>query len=576
MRILKTCLVALALVWGAPAQAVDPVAPERAVPMFIGLAPVTDWGAQQPFIDVMKTARPWIGHLPGRWGGVDTPALAERGLLGEDGWPLSVPGDLGAIGTILLTDLPEDADTLAGRYVLRFEGSGIVEVSGRASSIRYGPNRITFDFTPGPGGVEVKIQRSDPRGTGDHVRNITVMREDFVAAHAAGAVFNPLWLDRVRGFQGLRFMDWMATNNSTLSSWDDRPRVTDYTYAWRGVPVEVMVAVANELQADAWFTLPHLADDRFARTFAETVFAALDPGLRVYAEFSNEVWNWQFTQARWADEVALQRWGARDTWVQAYAMRAAQVAGIWDDVFAGADRSRLVTVISSQTGWLGLEDQILNAPLWVGENPDLNPPPHLFFDAYAVTGYFAGTLGLEGRRGLIDAWVAESRAAAEAQADAQGLTGTARTDYLREHRFDLAFARAAAEALDGRHSGNPEQSLDDVMGRILPYHAAIAAAYNLELVMYEGGTHAVGLGALVEDAALTDFLTAFNYSAGMGALYSRALRDWSDLTTGPFNVFVDVYVPNRWGSWGALRHVGDDNPRWDAIMQFRNGPGDDG
>ena len=576
MKRLQAFLVGLALIWSAPAQAVEPVAPDRAVPMFIGLAPVADWGSQQPFIDVMKAARPWMGHLPGRWGGVEASTLAERGLLSENGWPLSVPGDLGAIGTILLTDLPEDADTLAGRYVLRFEGTGIVEVSGRASGIRYGPNRVAFDFSPGPGGVEVRIQRSDPRGTGDHIRNITVMREDMVAAHEAGAVFNPLWLDRVRGFDGLRFMSWMDTNDSTLSSWDDRPRVDDYTYVWRGVPVELMVALANDLQADAWFSMPHLADDRFVRNFAEFVSAGLDPGLRIYAEFSNEVWNWQFSQARWADEVARQRWGVRDTWVQAYGMRAAQVAGIWDDVFAGADRARLVNVISSQTGWLGLEDQVLNAPLWVGENPDLNPPPYLFFDAYAVTGYFAGTLGLDGRRGLIDQWIAESLAAAEAQADAQGLTGTARSEHVARHRLDLAFARAAEEALDGRHSGSGEQSLDDVLGRILPYHAAIAAAHNLELVMYEGGTHAVGLGALVEDQVLTDFLTAFNYSAEMAALYTRALQGWSDLTTGPFNVFVDVYVPSRWGSWGGLRHVGDENPRWDAIVQFRNGPGDDG
>ena len=576
MTFLRGLLILCALVVAQPARAVDPVAPDRAVTMFLGLAPLADWGAQQPFIDVMKTARPWIGHLPGRWGGVETAQLVERGLLDDAGWPKAVPGDLGAIGTILLTDLPPDADTLAGRYVLRFEGRGIVEVTGRVANVRYGQNQVSFDFVPGPGGVEIKVQRSDPGGTGDHVRNITVMREDFVGLHDAGAVFNPYWLARIKGFQGLRFMDWMATNDSTLSRWEDRPRVTDYTYAWRGAPVEVMIALANDVGADAWFTLPHLADDTFARIFAKAILAGLIPDLRAYAEFSNEVWNWQFAQARWADETAQARWGQRDVWVQAYAMRAAEVAGIWDEVFAGEDRSRLVTVVAPQTGWLGLEDQILHAPLWVGENPDLNPPPFLYFDAYAVTGYFAGTLGLDDRRALIDGWIAEARAAAEAEADARGLTGEARDDHIARHAFDLAFARAAEEALDGRHSGKPEGSLDDLMDRVLPYHAAIAAAHGLELVMYEGGTHAVGLGALVEDQVLTDFLTRFNYSAEMGALYTRALQGWSDLTAGPFNVFVDVYVPGRWGSWGALRHVGDDNPRWDAIVQFRKGAGDGG
>ena len=62
--------------------------------------------------------------------------------------------------------------------------------------------------------------------------------------------------------------------------------------------------------------------------------------------------------------------------------------------------------------------------------------------------------------------------------------------------------------------------------------------------------------------ALTGFFTALNYSDGMGALYGDLLAGWARVSDQPFNAFVDVYRPNKWGSWGALRHLGDDNPRW--------------
>jgi hypothetical protein len=32
----------------------------------------------------------------------------------------------------------------------------------------------------------------------------------------AGEIFNPDWLARMRGVKALRFMDWMATNDSAL------------------------------------------------------------------------------------------------------------------------------------------------------------------------------------------------------------------------------------------------------------------------------------------------------------------------------------------------------------------------
>jgi len=537
------------------------------LPLAVNLAGVNDWSSQQPFIDVMKTARRWIGHKPGQWGGVSHDELAERGVLDAHGWPTEIPGDLSSIGTLILTDLPEEADIYAGTYVLRFEGEGIVEVGGAATNVRYGEGRVTFDFTPG-GTVLIKIQRSDPRGSGDYVRDITVVKDENEAAWQRGEIFNPAWTRHLEGFEAVRFMDWMETNDSTQSDWSGRPRVTDFSYGLRGVPVEIMVALANRLDAAPWFTMPHLADDAYNRAFAEMVAARLDPYLGVYVEYSNEVWNWQFDQADWAEAQARARWDRQHRWMEYYGMKAARVADIWAEVFAGR-RDRLVNVIAVQTGWLGLEKQALEAPLWVAEDPARNAPPHTRFDAYAVTGYFGYGLGSDKRRDMVRDWIAKSRDSAERAGRERGLSGGDLDRYVKRHRYDEATRRAAQELWDGAMSGEREGSLADMLDRVLPYHAEVAGRYGFDLVAYEGGTHVVGLGHQVNDEALTGFFTHLNYTPDMARLYERLLRGWSDLGGGLFAIFSDVLVPTKWGSWGHLRHLGDDNPRWRAVSRFR-------
>jgi hypothetical protein len=130
---------------------------------------------------------------------------------------------------------------------------------------------------------------------------------------------------------------------------------------------------------------------------------------------------------------------------------------------------------------------------------------------------------------------------------------------------DKAVAKAVAELRDGSISGDAKDSLAQVLGQVLPYQAGVAKARGLRLVMYEGGTHVVGYGAQVDDAAVTAFFNHLNYTPEMGLLYRELLAGWAGLTDAPFNAFVDVYRPGKWGSWGALRHLGDENPRWRAL-----------
>jgi hypothetical protein len=521
----------------APAVSVAASADPVADPVLaMGLNGVADWSTQYAFIDVMKTARPWIGHLRGQWGGFEIDRLQAEGYLDAQGWPLRIPREVDRLEAFILTDLPSDATSMAGRYVLTYEGDGKLEVAGRVSRVRYGPNRIAFDFTPGEGLVSITLKRTDPGGKGNHIRNIRVVREDHLELARLGEVFNPAWLAKVQDLRALRFMDWGFTNGSPQQGVGDRPLVDDFSYVWRGVPLEVMADLANLVGADPWFTVPHMADDALVRVMAEVVRDHLDPSLKAYVEYSNELWNFMFPQTHWAVQQANARWGqdaAPDAWMQFAGLRAAQVMGIWSDTFGDQAEARLVRVVATHTGWPGLEEGLLEAPLWRAEAAG-NPAPVDSFDAYAVTGYFGHEMGTDDFAPQILDWLDEGE--------------------------DVARREVTRALLAG--------SVKELLTELLPYQADLAARHGMRLVMYEGGTHVAGLGEWTENARLTDFFTSYNYSPEMGAIYTELLAGWDALGGTLFNAFVDVGHPTRWGSWGHLRHLGDSNPRWDALMAY--------
>jgi hypothetical protein len=547
-----------------PDTPVDPSPRPPAAPSLgYNLAGIAEWSTQVPFINHFLTASHWIGHEPGQWGGMDMAQLRAAGVLDANGWPQFMPPGIEAIGLMLLVDMPPEAVSLAGRYRVTFDGEGDIYVGYGAQNVTYGAGEIWFDFQPGQGPVGIEILATTQ---GDHIRNIAVVHERDIPAYESGQVFNPQWLEVIEDSAVLRFMDWMNTNNSTVRNWADRPMLDDFGYGENGVPLELMVHLANTTGADPWFTIPHGATDAYIRSFAEYVRDNLDSDLRAHFEFSNEVWNWQFEQAIWAEDGALARWGDHpDGWMQFYGMRSAQMAQILDDVYEGRE-AQLFKILTTHTAWRGLEDPALNAPLWVAEDPVNNQPPYTYFDGYAVTGYFDGGLGRE-KAPTVHDWLAESQSRAEEAADLLGLTGDERAEYIAEHRFDFAVSQAVSELRDGGTTGDPNGSLQELFG-LFEYHAQVAQDHGLQLVMYEGGTHIVGVGENLGDDVLAEFFMHLNYTDEMGELYAELLDGWAESGGTLFTAYVDVASPSQWGSWGALRHLDDHNERFDALAEF--------
>ncbi len=506
----------------------------------MGLEGIADWSTQVPFVDHMKSARHWVGHLPGQWGGWGMEELINAGALDDHGWPTRIPPQLDKIETFMLTEISEEVTNLEGIYRLTYEGKGTLNIGGTTRAVRYGTNEIWFHFAPGDGSIVVSISDTDPEGTGDYIRNISVVREDQIPLHELGVVFNPDWVARVQDVRSLRFMDWMFTNGSPIQTWDERPRVEDFSYSNRGVPLSLMLELSNQIGIDPWFTMPHQADDEYVRNFAEAVRTGLRPGLRAHVEYSNEVWNFLFPQAHWAVEQANMRWGedkSGDAWLQFAGARAAEVMDIWTEVFGDEAATRLKRVVATHTGWPGLEEGLLQAPLAVAEGAK---PPVESFDAYAVTGYFGLELGNEDGPKEVLEWL---------KADAE-----------RENPYDMAVQKAVAALRTG--------SFKTLLTEEWPYQAEIARANGLELIMYEGGTHVVGIGDWTGNDDLTAFFNHLNYTPEMATLYRELLEQWTALGGTMFNAYVDVAEPSQWGSWGALRHLQDDNPRYDALLAY--------
>ena len=71
---------------------------------------------------------------------------------------------------------------------------------------------------------------------------------------------------------------------------------------------------------------------------------------------------------------------------------------------------------------------------------------------------------------------------------------------------------------------------------------------------------------MVENDGLTSFMQDFNYSPEVASLYAILLDAFPGAGGELYMHYADIYKASMWGSWGALRHLDDENPRWQTLM----------
>lgn len=459
------------------------------------LAPISDWSTQRPFADLFKQSRGWISNSETQWD--DGRALD----VDARGWIRSLQRGQRARAVIAWD---EGAAVVRGDVVVTWRGKGKLDFwPQKRVRVDQGARRAVID-ADGKSGIAINILETD---ASDPVRDIRVSR----AGHE-GKRFDPAFLQSLRGYTTLRFMDWARTNDTTARTWAERAVVDDARWSTaKGVPLEVMIELCNEVDADMWLTIPDTWDDAAVSGAASMVAQFLEKERALYVESSNEVWNDMFPQAKRARErgarEGLSR-NANEARLLAHAARTVDVMRTFTRAWSERrrDSARLVRVIASHMANPWSSGVLLSAPGVAGQ-----------VDALAIAPYF----GHDVRSTDVD-------------------------DILR----------ILDKAIDGH-------------GKQLGEHKVHADRAHVALVAYEGGQHLIAAGpggTHAEDARAAAFAAA-NRDPRMRSLYAKALSTWKSAGGGLYVHYYDIGPHTKFGAWGARERVDQTHaPKLDALM----------
>lgn len=476
------------------------------------------------FSDVMTAASEMLAFPD--WNTWDS-GLMNHIPVDQQGWPLEVP--------YIVEGVPQHVRFLInnyyhGDYIVLFEGKGEISWNNVKSEKRDG---ITHLFLNGKGGhVWANIMKSEK---GDHIRNMRIIPAEYQKKEDALPRFNPLYLKGLAPFHALRFMDFTNTNNSKNRDWGDRSQPDYYTQGLeKGVAWEYAIELANILHEDPWICIPHKASDDYIKHLAQLFHDKLDPGLKLYVEFSNEMWNWMFSQATYilnnapghpdahvsADLAKIGPTGSGHPEKDAYMM--ARAFKIFASVYSDR-RDRLVNVAAIQVGWIDTFQRVMK---YLFETDGVGA------DVISPTAYICG---------ISDDMHARWNSLDPAQVTPQVILDFCKPTFQENL---LALAETAKK-------------------------------YKVDIVVYEGGQHLQphNQGEWKYNQAV--------YDAQIHPLmYERYMQNFSVMNQLGVKLFMAYnYLSarkERWGSWGHLEKVEDVNssellkiaPKYQALLDI--------
>lgn len=545
--------------------------PNSDSPLGANLHIFDSWSSEYTTVDIFKQSSVWRAPVNGAWKKL-TPAEID---VDENGWVRSLTnpqtgGTYEWIGTLMFEGL--DGHYPEGEYTVVYEGEGSISYAQNAVSVQHvAPNKdiVTVDPNHSLTGFLLKITETDPHNTGNYIRNIRVYMPGY--DETTTQTFHPTFLKNTERYKVLRFMDWMRTNwrngvpmrestsdavwthplhDATQSpyfvyvdparamqdewlEWADRPKMSDARYSTTdGVPLEMMIALSNQINADPWFNMPHHASDEYMLQFALMVRNRLEANRYVYVELSNEVWNGSFYQKQWFEQKGQAEWPESDKPIHEkgwnyFGKRSAEMCDMWELAF-GAQADRVICVIATQATnpWLG--ERMLTCPLW-----DQGPCHAHHVDAVAIAPYFGQHIGKEVYRDLIKT---------------EWLTPT--SDGLTELFQELTDGSLLPEEQYVTRVSLP------IAKQFITEYATLADSFNLDLVAYEGGQHLVGVeGTVVEDATMTELFINANRDPRMAPLYAEYYAHWRAAGGKMFMHYATLGTYSKHGNWGAQEYA---------------------
>lgn len=494
------------------------------------LGGLADWVTELPFVNLMHSSREWytksINDPNNPWNSEQADKLQYR----EDGYPTHVPQNIDdspyqqKVATIwAITDgWPK------GQYTVLWDGTGELNFWGTYSQInQVNDHKITFDMPVVKDGVvEMIIEQSD---INDPIRNIRVLMPGTEGTYE-DQPFNETWLNLLTPLKTVRFMDWGQTNNwgqknpweigdGSLVDWDQRSKMDHYTWAYsKGVPYEMMIELLNKTEKDGWVCVPHVASANYHQNMAQLFKEKLDKDRKLYVEYSNEIWNWGFGQAQWANKYGCEDQGV--AWPEGTVPYIQNMLDNWTEVFAD-ELYRIERVVGVFTAYQDVAERVAY---------NVNPET---FDIVSPTYYF----------GLNE-------------------DDDAELDALGEN--------ATVQDVVTRVRGNFEQGaqwISNIKG--------IADSLDKKMAFYEGGQHITPhpFGA---EPTYKQALLDIQRDTSMYNMYNEwfdLIRDIND-TKEPFLLMNFGFIAGRsarYGSWGVLESMYQDTseipaPKYQALL----------
>lgn len=277
--------------------AVAPSSTQAGSRLGINLNQITDYGdLELTFIDIMKQARGFAQTSHG-WDPVNYPVP-----LDSNGWPTT---DCGVWFSTLVPDpLGRPLTTLYpsffGTYTLSFTGQATLWSTNLVQNQRYNTatNTTTANIVVRPTDTNIYLSFTN---TINGVKNVSLLRPGYTANTAQ--VFTNQFLNALGPFSTLRFKDFLATDANPVTAWSERTLPTNPTQQGiNGVAWEYVIALANLTKKDIWINIPsqvNLNDptaNNYVTKLATLLKNGLNPGIHVYVEYSNELWNYVFPQ----------------------------------------------------------------------------------------------------------------------------------------------------------------------------------------------------------------------------------------------------------------------------------------
>lgn len=513
-------------------------APNSTSPLGMNTNEALENNSSLPFVDLFRLALPFEEARP--W------FTKGNVKFDKDGWPQNL--NKGQAGTRFLSHMPVK-NLPSGLYTVRYEGEGKIRYGASAKLVKRMKGKDLIRLTPMKNKLITATLFIDKTNPKNHLRNIRVLMPGGVCAgdeyhrvshqkacgkgqflsfaeHYRQIIFNPDYLNFMKDFKVLRFMNMGGVTRNNISAWRNRPLLSKASWGGkegvRGIPLEIMVELANQLNIDPWFNIPHKADDAYIYHYARYIKEHLRPHLKVYVEYSNETWNDLFVpQAEHMKQSGVRSRLDKDRRVAGakfYSQQSVKIFKKWESVFGST--KRIVRVMGGMTTDINLTHMVLGYK-----------NAYRYVDALAIA------------------------------------------PYVQVPPEDIRKIKSVGDVFTRLKDPENRYSLSSTL-KFVRQQANITKRYGVDLIAYEGGQHLVDhkTHALTEGA--TPHFVQANKDPRMAQVYYNLLNGWKKAGGKLFVLFSAPRSYTWHGSWGIkeyIRQTTKQAPKYRAALAFNKG-----